>query len=105
MGAQRVVDGEGAIGTSHGDMNLERADQLAGRDRAVLTPGVGVALRVVELAERRAEGVESRRGEADSPVRGAEQITAPPEQGGRGRGDVGDRRGEDLQLRGRELQL
>jgi hypothetical protein len=35
-GPQAVVDGERAVGAADGDVDLERADELAARDVAVL---------------------------------------------------------------------
>ena len=42
--AQAVVDGERAVGAADRDVDLQRADELAARDVAVLVLGQRVAL-------------------------------------------------------------
>ena len=66
--AQRVVDGQRASARAHGDVHLQRADELRAGDVAVLGEDRVVALAGVERAERRAR-TDARRRRSPAPRR------------------------------------
>ena len=105
MLAERVVDGERALGAAHGHVHLERAHELASGDPAVLGLGALVARAVVQAPLLGAERVDRGRRRAHEPVSGIEQRPASVGQLAHGGRHVAVGRGHELDLRGRQLQL
>ena len=105
MGAQRVVDGDGAVGTAHADVDVEPEDELATGDGRVLGADRLVARPRVERPDAGGERVRAGARHPQAVAGGGREVGAGAGQlAGRG-GHRGVRLGDDLELGGRHLEL
>ena len=105
MRAQGVVDGQRAVGAAERHVQVQPADELAARAVAVFVQGAQVARVVGELAELGGGRVRARGHQPpERRRRGREVAPGGPQRVDRAR-DVRARRRDDLQLRGRQLEL